>query len=133
MSSRTGEISDDQAVILAVDDSPSNLALIKGIFERNYDVRLAKCGKMALNALDRIKPDIVLLDIEMPGMSGFELISGIRGRLELADVPIVLITAHDSEEYIEMAKARGIAEYIVKPFRVEALRTIVNDLLHPDG
>ena len=120
---------DRRATILIVDDSSANLQLCKGLLGGEFDVRLAKSGKMALDALARMRPDVVLLDIEMPYMSGFEVMDNMRKNTELKDVPIIFVTSHATEKLIVKAMGQGAADYIVKPFVPDVLRAKVRNVL----
>ncbi|MCL2147533.1 MAG: response regulator [Synergistaceae bacterium] len=107
---------EDRKIILVVDDSSANLQLCKGLLSNDYDVRLAKSGKMALAALERIIPDIILLDIEMPDMTGFEVMDEIKKNPDLARIPVLFVTSHASEKIVLKALDQGATDYIVKPF-----------------
>ena len=120
---------DNRRTVLVVDDSSANLQLYKGLLNNKYDVRLAKSGKMALVALERVHPDIILLDIEMPDMSGFEVMSEINKNNDLHGVPVIFVTSHVSESLIYKAVKLGVKDYIIKPFAPEVLYTKVETAL----
>jgi len=113
---------ESQKIVLVVDDSAANLQLCKGLLSDEYDVRLAKSGKMTLAALAKVRPDIILLDIEMPDITGFEVMDEINKNPKLTGVPVIFVTSHASEKLIAKAVEHGAVDYIVKPF--------VPDLLH---
>ncbi|GHU49896.1 hypothetical protein FACS1894127_4200 [Clostridia bacterium] len=104
-----------------MDDASENLEILHKILVEEYDVRLAKSGNMALMILDSIKPDLILLDIEMPEMSGFDLLESIKIRPSLAEVPVIFVTAHASVNLVFKAEKQGITDYIVKPFERNTL------------
>lgn len=80
--------------ILAVDDNPVMLDVYRWLLtEEGYDVTLAKDGSQALNSLEAGEPDLVLLDIEMPNISGWQLLEIMRGRVEWHDIPVIMVTA----------------------------------------
>lgn len=114
--------------IIAVDDSLDNLSLIEIILDSpQYDLELAKSGQEALDKITRKVPDLVLLDVMMPEMDGFEVTRRIRQDATLPYVPILLITAYDSIKVADSLDA-GVDGLIRKPldidelqFRVEAL------------
>jgi CheY-like chemotaxis protein len=116
-------------MILAVDDTTANLQLIQETLRGEYDLRLAKNGLMAKNTLDNYTPDLVLLDIEMPGMSGFDLMDYIKDNNRLKDVPVIFVTSHVTVEFIQMAGKRGAKGYVAKPFKPETLRDKVREAL----
>ncbi|MCL2122084.1 MAG: response regulator [Clostridiales bacterium] len=114
---------ENRNIILVVDDSSANLEMCKGLLSAEYDVRLAKSGKMALSALQKIHPDIILLDIEMPDMTGFEVMEEINKNPEMDGVSVLFLTSHASERLVSKAVEQGAVDYIVKPFSPEVLRS----------
>ena len=120
----------DRYTILAVDDSDVNSGIIQNSFSRDYDVSIARSGEEALSLLDVVSPDLILLDIVMPGMDGYELCRTIKSRDDMKDVPILFLTAKtDSDEIIKGFKA-GASDYVTKPFNVDELSARV--LVHMD-
>jgi len=116
-------------IILVVDDSPANLQLCNGLLSVEYNVRLAKSGEMALKVIAKLKPDIILLDIEMPGMSGFDVMKEISKDMELRKIPVVFVTSYATGEYLSDAVNYGAANYVVKPFESDALRAKIRNAL----
>ncbi|MDR1733043.1 MAG: response regulator [Synergistaceae bacterium] len=116
-------------IILAVDDAQTNLQVIQGVLKDSFEMRLAKSGNMALMTLDRITPDLILLDIDMPGMSGFECMEAIRSQPRLKDVPVIFVTSHATKELVVEAGERGAKDYVVKPFDPELLKSKVHKAL----
>jgi putative two-component system response regulator len=123
---------ENRKVVLVVDDSSANLQLCKGLLSGEYNIRLAKSGKMALAALERIRPDVILLDIEMPDMTGFEVMNEIRENLDLKDIPVVFVTSHASEKLIVKAIEQGAVDYLVKPFTSDLLFSKIKNALKTD-
>ncbi|MDR1986228.1 MAG: response regulator [Treponema sp.] len=112
----------EKQVILAIDDMSMNLRTIKVLLEKQFDVRLAKSGQMALTILDSEKVALILLDIEMPGMSGFEFLEKMKDYPNAKDVPIIFISSHASPELIKHASKHGsVKDYIIKPITPEIL------------
>jgi PleD family two-component response regulator len=107
---------EDRKVILAVDDMSMNLRTIQVILDRQFNVRLAKSGEIALSILDSSKVDLILLDIEMPGMSGFEFFDVLKKLDRAKDVPVIFVTSHTSTELIAQATKAGAKDYVMKPF-----------------
>ena len=120
-------------VILAVDDIPANLIAIQKILDPLFDVRLVKEGEQALALLKREKIDMVLLDIEMPGYNGFELLRMIREDPALERLPVVFVTAHASRGFIQRAAEAGAVGYIIKPFKPSQLLQKVMEPLGLDS
>jgi PleD family two-component response regulator len=112
---------DDKKIVLAVDDMSMNLRTIKVALERYFDVRLAKSGELALSVLGNIRVDLILLDIEMPGMSGFEALEHIKKLPTGENVPVIFVTSHVSTDLIAKALKSGAKDYIMKPFEPEVL------------
>ncbi len=104
--------------ILVVDDNAMNLGVLAGILrERDYRVRVATDGHRGLEAARRVRPDLILLDISMPGMDGFEVCDLLKADANLAQVPVIFISAHD--EPLDKVKAFqvGGTDYVQKPFQ----------------
>jgi len=124
---------DNRKIILVVDDSSANLQLCRGLLSGDFDVRLAKSGTLALDALAKLRPDVILLDIEMPDMSGFEVMTEINMRPELENVPVIFVTSHATEKLVVKAVQHGVVDYLVKPFEAELLRSKIQAALKPKG
>ena len=104
--------------ILAVDDNPVNLEALLGLLGVDYDLRVASDGKSALALIDKgFIPDLILLDILMPGMDGYELCQHFKTREELNGVPFIFLSALDKEEDEALGLQLGAADYIGKPFQ----------------
>jgi CheY-like chemotaxis protein len=83
----------DKPVVLAVDDTPENLDVVKGILANDYTVKAAINGEMALKIVEKSPPDIILLDIMMPGMSGYEVCEQLKADSSTRDIPVIFLTA----------------------------------------
>jgi putative two-component system response regulator len=116
-------------LILAVDDAQIYLQIIQQALAEKFEVRLAKSGNMAMLALERVTPDLILLDIEMPGMSGFDVMDELYKKPHLRVIPVIFVTAHATQEFVLNAVKRGAKDYIVKPYEPELLRSKVNNIL----
>lgn len=118
-----------QSRILAVDDSPDNLFLLTTVLDGgHYDLVCVESGEEALHEVTRILPDLILLDIMMPGMNGYEVTQKIRQNDSLPYVPILLITAHGQTSLAEGLDA-GADDFIRKPFDIEELQARIRSLL----
>jgi response regulator RpfG family c-di-GMP phosphodiesterase len=102
-------------IILAVDDMTTNLRTIKVVLEKKYHVLLAKSGEIALFILKDTPVDLILLDIDLPTMSGFDVLREIRKQPKAANIPVIFVTSYASEEIIRAAQDFGIDDYIIKP------------------
>ncbi|MCI5130808.1 MAG: response regulator [Candidatus Electrothrix sp. EH2] len=116
----------EQDAILVVDDQPANLkVLLSFLQEHDYRVYMVDSGQRALDILPRIQPDLILLDVMMPGKSGFEICRRIKADKELAALPVIFMTALDSLEDKISGFSAGAVDYITKPFQqVEVLARI---------
>ncbi|MDR2633777.1 MAG: response regulator [Treponema sp.] len=113
---------EDRKVILAVDDMSMNLRTIQVILDKQFNVRLAKSGEIALSVLGSSKVDLILLDIEMPGMSGFEFLDVLKKLDRAKDVPVIFVTSHASTDLIARATKAGAKDYVMKPFEPAVLQ-----------
>ncbi|QGG48943.1 response regulator [Heliorestis convoluta] len=102
-------------VILVVDDTPEILALISGLLKNNYRVKIATNGEMALAVAKAAPPDLILLDVLMPKMDGYETCRRLKESPCLADIPVIFLTALSKVEDEQKGLALGAVDYIVKP------------------
>jgi signal transduction histidine kinase len=109
---------DNSASILIVDDNPENLKVISNILrDEGYLLSLALDGQSAFKILSEIKVDLILLDIMMPGMDGYEVCLKIKGNKAFQDIPVIFLSALNSTEDIVKAFDSGAVDYITKPFQ----------------
>ena len=115
---------------LAVDDVPLNLLLVQKMLSRfNFKLRTAANGQLALDAVAQQKPDLILLDLMMPGIDGFEVIRRLREDPETADIQIVILSALNSNEDVIKGFNVGANDFIMKPIIMEKLLScVVNQL-----
>jgi len=120
-------MSDARADILIVDDTPANLqVLAKALKEQNYKVRAAPGGEQALKAVQTRHPDLILLDINMPEMDGYEVCSQLKNNPETQHIPVIFISAlNEIQDKIKGFKL-GAADYITKPFQFEEVQARVH-------
>lgn len=105
-------------IILIVDDEPANLAVLSTLLRPSYTVRVCKSGPQALEAAARDpRPDLILLDVMMPGMDGFVVLQRLRAEASTADIPVIFVTALDSELDEEHGLQLGAVDYITKPIK----------------
>ncbi|WP_111708111.1 hybrid sensor histidine kinase/response regulator [Lutibacter citreus] len=109
-------------IILIVDDNANNLKLIANVLMgSNYDFRMAKSGKSALSILEKTKPDLILLDIQMPEMDGYETCKKIKENTENSKIPVIFLTANTDSKSVTKAFKVGGVDFITKPFNSEEL------------
>jgi len=116
--------------ILIVDDNPSNLRLVKFLLEkRGYRVRVARDATAALAELDQDDPDLILMDLQLPGVDGFELTRRIKAEPRTHAIPIVAVTAYAMKGDEERARAAGCEGYVTKPIDTRTLPKVVRTFL----
>jgi signal transduction histidine kinase len=101
--------------ILVVDDEPINITILGAILESDYDIRAATGGEDALDSVALDQPDLVLLDILMPGMDGYEVCRRLKSDPATADIPVIFVTCMDEVDDEKKGLDLGAVDYIVKP------------------
>ena len=102
--------------VLVVDDSSDNVEILVEILKDHFAVRVAGNGAQALEAvLKKPKPDVILLDIMMPGMDGYEVCRHLKSKAITADIPVIFLTAKNTEEDAKLGFDVGGVDYITKP------------------
>ncbi|MHC1745479.1 MAG: two-component system response regulator [Syntrophobacteraceae bacterium] len=102
--------------ILLVDDAEENLDILVAALGDTVDLTVANDGESALEILGQEIPDLILLDIEMPGMDGFEVFRRLKESPATAGIPVVFLSAHSDEAVMARTLAMGAADFIAKPF-----------------
>ena len=106
-----------RATLLVVDDTPANIGvLLDALGDAGYEILVAESGGSALTQLEHAAPDLILLDVLMPGLDGFATCARIKQHPRARDVPVIFMTAVDEPEQKVRAFAAGAVDYIVKPF-----------------
>ena len=109
-------------IILAVDDMSENLTLLRTLLQDHFDIRLVKSAKMALALLDNLRVDLILLDIEMPGMSGFDFLKRlVETHPDNKHTPVIFVTSHADKDFFAQAVNSGARDYLLKPIKAETL------------
>jgi CheY-like chemotaxis protein len=111
----------DKTVVLAIDDNLQQLSEFKTILVPGYDLRVVKSAPEAFAFLNRNTSDIILLDIEMPNVSGFEFLDDIRKIPSYADTPIIIISGNSGDEFLEKARKTSAADVLTKPVKPDVL------------
>ena len=115
-------ISTTRPKILVVDDEPANLHLMRQILKTDYDLAFAKSGDDAFANMHKQVPDLILLDVMMPGMDGYEVCDFVKKNPALSQVPVLLLTGAFEPFDQERAARVGCDGFLAKPFNAEALR-----------
>ena len=104
------------STILIVDDEPTNLSVLNQLLSPEHTVRACRSGEQALRAaVGDPQPDLILLDVMMPGMDGYAVIENLRGDVRTCDIPVIFVTALDDDVEEEHGLALGAVDYITKP------------------
>jgi CheY-like chemotaxis protein len=120
--------------VLIADDDPMTRALVRGSLEQlGYKVEEAADGAETLEALSQYKPDILLLDIKMPGMDGIETLKKLRKRPDGKDLPVIMLTGLADSDSAAKAAAAGATDYVTKPINWRLLGQRIRHQLHLNG
>jgi putative two-component system response regulator len=122
-----------QAVILAVDDTPENLDVVKGALGADYTIKAAINGMIALKIAQKVPPELILLDIRMPGMDGFEVMSQLQANETTRGIPVIFLTGESDSEVRQRARDMGAAGFVTKPIDSDILRQTVVDAFSARG
>ncbi len=115
--------------VLAIDDTPVNLLTLGAALKADFDLQLATSGPMGISLALQHVPDLILLDIMMPGMDGFETCRRLKAEPTLHDIPIMFVTALHEQGAELKGLALGAADYITKPIQVEIARQRISNLI----
>src|SRR5437899_7638601 len=133
---RPSTASDERAMnerILVVDDTPANIQTVAAILKgKRYQLSVATNGKQALDALTKIRPDLILLDVMMPELDGFETCQRIKSSEAWRDIPIIFLTAKTDTADIVKGFEMGAVDYVGKPFNAHELLARVSTHLTVD-
>jgi CheY-like chemotaxis protein len=113
---------ESKALILCVDDEPVNLTIMEELLQDSYELVTVKSGADCLEQVGLQKPDLILLDVNMPDMDGLETCARLREDVETADIPIIFVSALASKEELMAGYEAGGEDYITKPFSEEILQ-----------
>ena len=118
------------AKILVVDDSPTEVHVLTTILEKNgHEVIVSDSGEQGIEKAKQVMPDLVLMDVVMPGMNGFQATRQLSRQSETAKIPVIIVTTKDQETDKVWAKRQGARDYIVKPVQEKGLIEHVNMVL----
>ena len=118
---------EQRQTILAVDDTPENLDILKGILTPEFKVKAAINGKMAIKIAQTQRPSLILLDIMMPGMDGYEVCRTLKAQQSTAKIPIIFVTAMSESDDEQKGFAVGAVDYITKPVKPSLVLTRVRN------
>lgn len=116
--------------VLIADDEPNIVTALEFLLQRNgYEVHVARNGDEALRMIEELRPDVVLLDVMMPALSGYEVCRGVRERHEWRDIRIVMLSARGGENDADKGLSLGADLYVTKPFSNRDLVAKIEELL----
>ena len=118
------------STILIVDDSPTEIHIFKKILEKQgYKTEVARDGQEGLEVAKQVKPDLILMDVVMPVLNGFQATRQLRNNEETANIPIIMVTTKDQQTDINWGMRQGANEYLVKPVMPADLLDKIKGLL----
>ena len=112
---------ENKKIVLAIDDNLQQLTEFKLFLVPKYDLRVVKSASDAMSFLNNHESDIILLDIEMPNISGFQFLYDIRKIPSYLDVPIIIVSGNSGEDFFRQARNSSAADVLTKPVKKEAL------------
>lgn len=115
--------------ILIVDDVTTNLRYIGEVLKDNYTLSMAKSGEQAFKMIEKALPDLILLDVKMPGMDGFSVISKLSDDDRYKDIPVIFLSADSQEETEIKGLKLGAVDFISKPFSPEEIQQRIREVL----
>jgi len=111
----------DKKIVLAIDDNVQQLSEFRNILSLKYDLRVVKSAYEAISFLNREVTDIILLDIMMPNISGFEFLEDILKIPSYENVPVIIVSGNTSADFLEKAKNSGACGVLIKPVKPDML------------
>jgi two-component system cell cycle response regulator DivK len=120
--------------ILYIEDHPAQSDIMKQMLEfSGYTVVLAMSGEEGIEKARESQPDVILMDLRMPGIGGIEAIKQLKQDPSVADIPVVVLSAWTSQRNREDAEEAGAAKFLAKPVDTKRLVEEINELVRPDG
>jgi CheY-like chemotaxis protein len=116
--------------ILIVDDNLVSLKQISALLSNDYDVSLAKSGELALQICAQKPPNLILLDVEMPGMDGFETIARMKGDAQIKNVPVIFLTGNNDAETQKKCLGAGAVDFVTKPADADILHQRIRQYIN---
>jgi adenylate cyclase len=110
----------DKKLIILVDDNPANLRIGKNVLSEKYTVATAPSAPKLFSLLENNHPALILLDIDMPGMDGYEAIKVLKLNQETKDIPVIFLTGMTDSQDEEKGRTLGAVDYVTKPFEPQA-------------
>jgi len=120
-----------KSTILLIEDSETNSLLVRSLFADNHDytILVANKAKQAFQILKKETPDLILLDLMLPEIDGFQILELLKAEEQTKNIPVIVVSARDKREDIKRAKELGAVDYIMKPIGLNRLYERVNEYL----
>jgi putative two-component system response regulator len=119
----------EKHTILVVDDEPQNLHILIEILKLDYQVKITKSGDRALDIVSKHKPDLILLDVNMPGMDGYEVCEQLKAGDATRSVPVIFLSGSMTEDDRKKGLELGAVEFVKKPVDAGELKQLIEDTL----
>ena len=116
--------------ILIVDDNLVSLKQISALLSNDYEISLAKSGELALQICAQKLPDLILLDVEMPGMDGFETLARMKGDAQIKNVPVIFLTGNNDAETQKKCLGAGAVDFVTKPADADILHQRIRQYIN---
>ena len=120
----------ERKTIILVDDNRTNLTAGKDILKAHYKTFPVPSAALMFELLDNVQPDLILLDIEMPEMDGYQAMQKLKAESKWQDIPVMFITARGGEENRAEGLALGAVDYVVKPFSASQMLKLIADFFN---
>ena len=119
----------EKKIVLGIDDNLQQLSEFKSILVPQYDLRVVKSASEAIAFLIRNTADVILLDIEMPNISGFEFLSDLKKIPTFAETPVIIVSGNSGQEFNTKAKNSGVVDVLTKPVKPDILISTIERAL----
>ena len=119
--------------ILAIDDEEGIRTFIQRALEPYYEVHLAVDGERGIQQAKVLKPDLILLDLWMPGLSGLEVLAKLKAKEATSGIPVVVVSSRGESEALVESQRAGAVDHVIKPFDLEELRRVIQRQLPGRG
>jgi len=123
------KIMDEKKIVLAVDDNLQQLSEYKTMLIPQYDLRVVKSASEALAFIIRNKLDIILLDIEMPNINGFEFLNDLMRTTSYKNTPIIVVSGNSGQDFVDKAKSFKVFDVLIKPVKPDILISMIEKAL----
>lgn len=122
-------MTDQEVTILAIGDTPINFATLEAMQACEFHLDIAKSGQIGLSLAREKAPDLILLDVAMPGMNGFEICKLLKEDPTLKDIPVIFVTTLSEGDYEKVGLALGATDYMIYPIDIDIARQRIRSVL----